>query len=106
MSKPMIFKKDEAFNFLDENGFVFTFRKGRPDSIVENVWVRRSRTGKKEFDATKITVTYGANPFLGKYAKWSGFGGRVEWANAVFNLHGAGLIEGTIYLVFKNDRND
>jgi len=99
MSKPMIFQNDKAFNFLKENGFVFTFRKGQSSKIVERVWVRRSRTGEKCFDAIKVYEEY--EPRLTKYVEWSGFEDTIEWTNAIQELYGKGYIGGTVYLVFR-----
>lgn len=107
MSKPMIFGVDEAFKQLRDEGVVTTFRTRRRGP--ERVWVRRSRTGKKEFDAEIVDV-YPVYPFhegsnipgsaqhVRVFADWSGFDSVSDWRDAIRDTHGE-VEQGYVHVV-------
>ena len=54
MSNPMIFSSDTAFMQIKERGQV-TSARSKPRK-EQQVWIRKTRTGKKEFDAEIYNV--------------------------------------------------
>jgi len=49
--KPMIFQVEEAFKQLEQRGRV-TSARSQPREEEEEVWIRKTRTGEKEFEAS------------------------------------------------------
>lgn len=100
--KPMIFSADRAFEQLDEVGKVATFRKEEKDT--EEVWVRRSRTGPKEFDAEIVRVER-LNPAriadVRPHAGISGFESAEDWVEKIRDVHGD-LSPGYVHIVEKS----
>ena len=54
--KPMIFSDDTAYNQLKERGKV-TSARGKPREEGEEVWIRKTRTGPKQFEAEVTHIT-------------------------------------------------
>ena len=71
----MIFSRDEAFRQLRDEGKVHTFRTNKRQ--FGPVWIRRSRTGPKEFDAVIAGISWNVSPEMDElewhYADESGF---------------------------------
>lgn len=53
--KPMIFQVEKPFKQLEQRGRV-TSARSRAREEGEEVWIRKSRTGEKEFEATVTSV--------------------------------------------------
>jgi len=97
--KPMIFSVDEAFEQLRDEGIVCSFRQQQRKT--EPVWIRRTRTGEKEFDA-EIVQRFGVNPAcmdnIRPYADRSGFADAEAWVEAIRETHGD-LSPGYVHVV-------
>jgi len=103
MSKPIIFSADPAFEQLRDEGTVATFRS--QEKQTGDVWVRRTRTGEKEFDAeiTKVVKAHPAHPpDLIQHAEISGFNSVGDWADKIKELHG-NLSPGYIHIIEKKE---
>lgn len=107
MRKVMLFTEDLVFNFLKKNNYVFSFRTDDPDQQIQPVWVATERPiEEKKFNATRIVVKRGVNPTipaLKPFFHGSGFGGVVNWQEAIKRQHGVEPYEdvGNISLVVK-----
>lgn len=97
----MIFSQDEAFRQLRDEGKVYTFRTNKRESGP--VWIRRSRTGPKEFDAVIAGIDWNVSPDMDElewhYADESGFASVEAWRQAIREVHGED-ITGHIYTVY------
>lgn len=98
--QPIVFGSDEAFRHLEEEGVVYTFRtdEKKPSGPV---WVRRSRTGEKEFDATLFRVGH-IDSFpedLQLWADQSGFGTAEDWLEEIKEIHGEVPDSGYVFCV-------
>lgn len=110
--RPMIFATDKAFERLRDKGEVLTARTNEKGDRA--VWIRRSRTGEKEFDAYRMHVTTIAprserdktarervTDFAIKYHERGGFGSGKEWVDALRDHHGEVPQRLYIYEVLK-----
>lgn len=89
--KPIIFNQENVFSHLKYEGEVATFRTSYPDD--PQLWVRRSRTGEKEFDCEVVKVEKVAkghkrhfHEFQGDHG--SGFQTAEKWIEKVKEIHG------------------
>lgn len=99
MSSPMIFSVDKAFNQLKNKGRVASFRTKEKD--LGEVWIRRSRTGSKEFDAEVKIVEKVENPEeLENLSGISGFDSLQEWCDKIREVYGD-FPEGYVHIVDK-----
>ena len=102
----MIFAVDQAFEQLRDNGVVTSFRQRERET--EPVWIRRSRTGTKEFDA-EIVETFRANPAriadMRPYADRSGFEDAESWVEAIRETHGD-LSPGYVHVIQRIEGDD
>lgn len=101
--RPMIFGHDTAFTQLQENGRVASFRTKK--RLRGPVWIRRSRTGPKEFDAEIVEVQeVTAENMMRKLNYWgvlSGFDSADAWRQAIHEVHGDDIEEGYIHIVTR-----
>ena len=93
--KPMIFSVEEAFKQLQQRGRV-TSARSSPREEGEEVWIRKTRTGEKEFEAkithiTKIKWTDKRNlcGHLHDHDLISGFKTHIKWYEKLEDLHSA-----------------
>lgn len=107
MRTPMGFQSDEAFEFLEENGFVYSFRTKKRE-YEGDVWVRRQRGGKKEFDAN-VTLIKEVDAYLDvelePFADCSGLEDVFSWIATIVQMHGEidGQITGYIFKVERGE---
>jgi hypothetical protein len=104
--RPMIFGHDKAFKQLEENGMVWSCRKHRKKRGP--VWIRRSRTGPKEFDAEikewETAKNLGVGNTIDEKGPWSGFDSAEEWKEAVKeNSDGEIPDKATFHLVVRKN---
>lgn len=104
--KPMIFSNDTAFEQLRDNGVVTTFRKQEREK--DAVWIRRTRTGAKKFDA-EILSTFRVNPAriadIRPYTDRSGFEDAEAWVEVIREIH-SDLGPGYVHWVQRKDWNE
>jgi len=91
--KPMIFSVQEAFDQLKQRGKV-TSARSQPREEGEEVWIRKTRTGEKQFEAdithiTKICWTDKRNLYghLHDHDLISGFNTHIDWYKKLEELH-------------------
>lgn len=99
----MIFSRDEAFQQLRDEGVVFTFRTNRRENGP--VWIRRSRTGPKAFDAHIVSGSLNVTPhpeILSRLVEKSGFASVEKWREAIHNVHGED-VTGDLYKVYRQE---
>ena len=110
MSEPLIMSSDTAFRQLRDKGEVTSVRKGEYD--VKDVWIRRTRTGPKEFDAA-IAVA-GKYPWsqmdtlkklLQIFVDKSGFDSVDDWIAEIREKHGEIPQPVTIIMVDRESGN-
>jgi len=87
--KPIIFNVDRVFETFRDKGQIATFRTSYPEE--PQFWVRRSRTGEKQFEAELVSLTRAAShKDLAKI--WAGaptgFESDVEWVEKIVEMHG------------------
>lgn len=102
MSKPMIFSSDTAFEQLKEHGQV-TSARSKPRK-EEEVWIRKTRTGEKEFDAEIYDVEeifwedeHQLYQALHDHDLVCGFSSVHEWKKEIEKLNG-GQVPNPIYI--------
>lgn len=98
---PMVFSNSTAFLHLKTRGEVYSFRKNRKSE--GKVWIRRSRTGEKEFDASRVEVGQVTATIdnIEAWADKSGFSSAEDWLEAIEEFAGEENPEGFIYKVVK-----
>lgn len=94
--RPMIFSRQPAFQQLQEEGFVYTVRSEM--KIPGPVWIRKTRTGIKEFDAKVVESKSIELSELEDYVHGSGFSSVEEWRDAIYQKEYVNLY---IHLVEK-----
>ena len=102
MRTVMSFAAGTAFEYLRENGHVYTFRTSRRAEPDGDVWISRGRGEPKEFDGVCEEVASRVPPtvdVLGEYAADSGFGTSDNWREAIDKVNGGLPAEGFIYRV-------
>lgn len=102
--KPIIFKIDRVFRAFRTEGGIATFRKTYPNE--PELWVRRSRTGEKEFEATVekvVRVGKGETmPFsTASSEKPTGFDNTNEWLRRIRNMYNGVIPSGWIIYLQK-----
>lgn len=81
-SKPMIFHHSKPFKQLDEEDFVYTVRAEL--KVPGPVWIRKTRTGVKKFDAkVESAERLDSLEDLEDYLDGSGFEDLEEWKDKV-----------------------
>ena len=106
MSVVISFSADTAFDYLRENGYVYTFRASRRAEPDGEVWVSRGRGEPKEFDGTCEEVESSVPPtadVLDEYAGESGFGTASDWRDAIDELNDGLPAGGFIYQVDRDE---
>ena len=91
--KPMIFGVEEAFKQLEQRGRV-TSARSQPREEGEEVWIRKTRTGEKEFEAeiNEVVEVDWVNErnligHLHDHDLICGFQSAVEWYEKIEELH-------------------
>lgn len=101
------FTDDTAFEYLDEYGYVVTFRESRRKRPNCETWCNRGRGLPKEFDVRVSEICRadpgGVDTDLSTFATASGFGDAVSWRAAIRQLNDGDTGEGWLYLVTKED---
>ena len=97
------FRAVKAMEYLQNNGFVYTFRQRRRKHLGKD-WVNKGRGKRKEFDVTIEEVgsidNENIREGLRPYAEHSGFGTENRWLRAIIDLgHFQFEGEGWIYKV-------
>lgn len=106
MTTVMPFADDTAFGHLDNEGYVFTYRKNRRSEPNGDVWVNRGRGTSGVFYGECREVEREVPPakdVLNPYASESGFGTSDEWRAAIHELNGELPETGFIYRVDKGE---
>jgi hypothetical protein len=100
--RPMVFSSDRAYGHLRATGLVLSIRSElKPEGPV---WIRRSRTAPKSFDATRRLVAVLDNEEeFGDYVRAqydkSGFESAEEWAEAYIGHQGDIQTPAYVYVV-------
>ena len=105
MRTVMSFAADTAFEYLRENGHVYTFRASRRAESDGDIWVSRGRGESKEFDGVCEEVASRVPPtvdVLDEYAADSGFGTAGNWREAIDEVNSGLPAEGFIYRVERD----
>lgn len=102
--KPIIFNVDKVFEDFDQKGEIATFRKSYPDDF--KFWVRRSRTGEKEFEAVISRVVRASQANLSPFAEaqqttYTGFGTDKEWRDKICEMYDGFVPSGWILYLEK-----
>jgi len=101
------FSNDTAFDFLNSNGHVVSFRtderKKTPRTTAQETWCNRGRHEPKEFN---VTVRHLAEmpaevDLFGEFYTMSGFASPGEWKEVVVEMHGETQPTGHFYLVTR-----
>lgn len=106
MSIVISFSEDTAFEYLRENGHVYTFRSSRRAEPNGDVWVDRGRGENREFYGTCEEVESRVPPtadVLDEYAAESGFGSAENWREAICELNDGLPAGGFIYRVKRDE---
>lgn len=94
---PMIFQVDGVFKDFAENGEIATFRTSYP--LEPTFWIRRSRTGEKEFEAELFKAVRvrksDEKPFYTAQGEMpTGFSTTRKWIDKVKKMHDAEYLPG------------
>lgn len=89
--KPIIFQVPKVYNEFQETGSIATFRTSYPDET--EFWIRRSRTGSKEFEARLEKVERVREGSTRKFMQAhrerpTGFRWTQDWVEKVKEMHG------------------
>lgn len=109
MSIVMPFADDTAFEYLRENGYVYTFRKNQRAEPNGDVWINRGRGTEgvlKDHNWTCEEVESRVPPtadVLDEYASESGFGTAENWREAIAELNNGLPAGGFIYRVERDE---
>jgi hypothetical protein len=107
MSIVITFSNDIAFEYLRDEGRVYTFRKSRRAEPNGDVWVSRGRGEDREFYGTCEEVESSVPPttdVLDEYAAESGFGTGSNWREAINEVNDGLPAAGFIYRVERDER--
>ena len=106
MRTVMSFADDTAFEYLHENGHVYTFRASRRAEPNGDVWISRGRGESKEFNGVCEEVASRVPPtvdVLDEYAAESGFGTGDNWRDAIDEVNDGLPASGFIYRVERDE---
>lgn len=95
------FVDDVAFGFLEDCGYVATFRANRRKRPNLTTWANRGRGESKEFDVrvTELAEVDPQSAQIADFAMMSGFGDPESWREAIRRLNGDLPSSGWVYVV-------
>ena len=100
------FSNDDVFSFLEQYGYVATFRSSRRKRPNCKTWCNRGRGQEKEFDVRIVEIgevrPFDAGTNMVDFEIASGLGGLENWRDAIREFHGE-VKSGWLYIVVKDD---
>lgn len=107
------FSHDTAYDFLEEHGYVATFRESRRKQRNQDDWLNRGRGETKRFDIHiteigKAEVGPNGEPseIIDHFAPVSGFETPIGWRQGIEDVNGEVPDSGWVYLVKKIENGD